>query len=387
MTPPKIALIHDYLVQYGGAEKTLETLIEIFPNSDIYTSLYEPQKMPEIISSQRITSIKDTPFGKNPLIRMFPKYFTFLMPWIFESFDLKDYDLIISDGTAWAKSVLTNPNQIHIAYIHTPPRFLYKYTTESQKRDVWYFKPFVAVLDHFLRIWDFAAAQRPDYLLTNSRETKSRIKKFYNREAEVVYPPVDIEAAKKFLQPKPVPVVAQELGLNVPKEFYLALGRLSAYKNFDLIVKAFNRTRLPLVIAGTGHEEEHLREMAEKNIVFTGKATEPQKEWLLANCLGVIFPVEEEDFGIVPVEAMSYGKPVLAHKSGGVLETVEEGKSGMFFENLTEGSLTSKLLEFDKKVKAKEFDQEKITKSVEKFSKETFEIKIKEFVESKLSAK
>ena len=154
MTITKVAFVHDYLSQYGGAEKTLEALLELYPTADIYTGLYNPKNLPETITSKNIIA------PRNKLFLKLSKLLTFLMPVIFESFDLRSYDLIISDGTAWPKGVITSPNQLHIAYIHTPPRFLYKYSVETTKRNKWYLKPFVSVVDHFLRIWDFGAAQR-----------------------------------------------------------------------------------------------------------------------------------------------------------------------------------------------------------------------------------
>ncbi|MEN9389692.1 MAG: hypothetical protein RLY61_776, partial [Candidatus Parcubacteria bacterium] len=177
MTITKVAFVHDYLSQYGGAEKTLEALLELYPTADIYTGLYNPKNLPETITSKNIIA------PRNKLFLKLSKLLTFLMPVIFESFDLRSYDLIISDGTAWPKGVITSPNQLHIAYIHTPPRFLYKYSVETTKRNKWYLKPFVSVVDHFLRIWDFGAAQRPNYLIANSIEVQKRIKKFYKRDA------------------------------------------------------------------------------------------------------------------------------------------------------------------------------------------------------------
>lgn len=236
----KVAIIQDYLVQYGGAEKTLESWLNIFPQATIYTSLYEAKNMSAAINSKQVVSLRDFWLGKVPGLYTLQKFLTVLMPWIFESFDLHEYDLVISNGTAWAKSVLTHPDQLHISYIHTPPRFLYGYSVESQKRDKWYFKPFVMIVDHFLRIWDVAAAQRPDFIITNSKETQARIKKFYSRDAQVIYPPVDVTTSTG--QP-----------VATPEKFYLALGRLAAYKNFDLLIKTFNETpQLNLVIAGTG---------------------------------------------------------------------------------------------------------------------------------------
>lgn len=367
MRNPKTVFVHEYLVQYGGAERTLEAMMELYPDAPIYTGLYEPKGLSDEINARHII------YPKNSLMARFPKYLTFLMPLVFERFDLREYDLIISDGTAWPKGVLTKHDQLHISYIHTPPRFLYGYSVESQKRDKWYFKPFVKVIDFFLRIWDFSAAQRPDHILTNSRETQARIKKFYGRDATVIYPPVDLE----------FPVTGiPDTGF---EKYYLMVGRMSAYKNFDLVINAFNQLGFPLVIAGTGLEEEKLRSLAKENIRFMGRVSEEVKHGLLKNCLGLINPVKDEDFGIVPVEAMAHGKPVLAHRSGGHLETVIPDVTGMFFEESTLESFIEGFKAFDQKVMNGHFDENLIKDKAQRFSRARFQKEFKEFIDSKLS--
>lgn len=376
MQKPKVAFVHDYLVQYGGAEKTLEALIELYPNSPIYTGIYNGKNLSKFLNDQNIKGPKGGFFAK------IQKVMTFLMPYVFENFDLSDYDIVISDGVSWAKGVLTTPNQLHISYVHTPPRFLYGYSVESkQKRDLWYLKPFVKVIDFYLRIWDYYASQRPDLLLTNSYETQRRISKFYRRDSKVIYPPVDVfykieKDSKKDLENK------QQPNDQVEEPYFVILGRLSAYKNFDLVIKAFNKMEKKLVVIGTGVEEEKLKEMAGNTIVFEGRVSENRKHQLLENCLGVINPVEEEDLGIVPIEAMAHGKPVLAHKSGGHLETVQEDLSGMFFEKLELEPFIKTFNVFESKIKEGKFDPPKIKESVEKFKKQRFQQEISAYVES-----
>lgn len=365
MKEPKVAIIHDYLIQYGGAEKTLEALLEIYPEAPIYTGIYKPDKLSAKINNRKILASKNSLFSK------FPKHFTFAMPLVFEGFDLREFDIVISEGTSWPKGVLTTPEQLHISYIHTPPRFLYKYSVESSNRTNWYYKPFVAVIDHFLRIWDYTAAQRPDFLIANSKETQMRVKKFYGRGSEVIYPPVDIEPTQ----------VKERNNLKVP--YYLAVGRLSAYKNLDLLVQAFNLLGLPLVIIGIGNEEQRLKKMAKPNITFLGQASDEIKREKISECLGLIFPVKDEDFGIVPVEFMAYGKPVLAHRSGGVLETIREGIDGMFFDEITLENFVPKMKEFDKNVTTKVYNPQTIKEHTQMFNKERFKRKFKEFVDNK----
>ncbi len=361
MKEPKVALVHDHLVQYGGAQKTLEAISKIFPDAPIYTGLYKPDNLSSYLNSRKIFH------PKNFFLENATKYFSPFMPLVFEGFDLGNYDLIISDSSCWAKGVLTKPSQLHISYIHTPPRFLYKYSVESTKRNSWYFKPFVSVIDMFLRAWDFAAAQRPDYLIANSKEVQSRIKKFYSRDSVVINPPVELEK-------NPV------LGKAGDGNYYLALGRLVAYKNFLPLIKAFNINGLPLVIVGTGPEEEKLKSSAKTNIKFEGKVSDGRKKELIKNCLGLINPVENEDFGIVPVEAMNFGKPVLVHRSGGHLETVTENKNGMFFDDLSSEKLSEKILEFEKKIRSRLFEPEGISRGVENLSEERFTKEFTTFV-------
>lgn len=366
MKKPKVAFIHDYLVQYGGAEKTLEALLELYPGSDIFTGIYEPTHLSDFLNEQNIKGPRGGFFAK------IQKFMTFLMPYVFENFDLTEYDLIISDGTAWPKGVLTTPEQLHISYIHTPPRFLYGYATSTPKRNAWYFKPFVSIIDFLIRIWDFYAAQRPDILLTNSKETQKRIKKFYRRDAKVIYPPVDVEVD---------PNIAETNTEIEYQNYYLMLGRLEAYKNFDFVITAFNKMQKNLVIIGIGAEEQRLKDLAGENIYFEGRASENRKNYLINNCEGLINPVKDEDLGIVPIEAMSHGKPVLAHKSGGHLETIKAGESGEFFDIYNQGKFIKEFQKFEENIKNQKYDAEKIRKSVEKFSKERFQQEMKEIIE------
>jgi glycosyltransferase involved in cell wall biosynthesis len=364
---PKVAIVHSHLVQYGGGEKTVEALLELFPDAPIFTGMYKPEAMSKFINSRKVITPGE---GVNKLLTVFPiisKYFTFLLPTTFESFDLSGYDVVISSCSSYAKGVLTKPGQLHIAYIHTPPRFLYKYSVESTKRDFFIYKPVVMLVDHYLRIWDFLAAQRPDILITNSAAVRDRIRKFWRRDAKIIYPPVEIDYAK-----------TSKPANNLEQPYYVALGRFSAYKNFDLVVNGFNLTGMKIKILGSGFQGGALKKMARSNIEFVDQPSDEEKHKILSGALGLIFPVTDEDFGIVPVEAMAHGVPVLAHRSGGPMETVIEGETGMFFDNLNLETFTSKLKEFDSLIHKKHFDKEKIKKHAQKFSKERFQ---REFME------
>jgi glycosyltransferase involved in cell wall biosynthesis len=310
-------------------------------------------------------------FKKIPILS---KYLTFLSPLAFESFDLSEFDIIISDSSSYAKGVLTKPDQLHVSYIHTPPRFLYGYSVENTKRNAWYYRWVVVFVDHFLRIWDYNAAQRPNYLVANSKEIQGRIKKFYDRESTVIYPPVELGGAQ-----------TDSNGNNKNGgDFYLIAGRLVPYKNFDVVISAFRELpKLKLKVIGAGPEEKRLRELAGSNVEFMGRVSDKEKHELMSKCLGLINSVEDEDFGIVPIEVLSHGKPVLAHKSAGHLETVRDGETGMYFDDVGVDCLTEALKKFDAKIKSGAFDPKTIRDSTVRFSKDNFKKNFSEFVEKK----
>lgn len=358
---PKVALIHDYLNQYGGAERTLEKIMDLFPDAPIYTGILDLKKLPPVFKERKII----TP-NLNFLFKKFPKLFTFLMGNRFENFDLSSFDLIISDGTAWAKSVITEKNQLHISYIHTPPRFLYKYSSENTLRKKWYLKPLFAYLDFHLRIWDYTAAQRPDFIISNSEEVKKRIKKFYKRDSEVIYPPVRIKKYKE----------------STREEFYLTTGRLSSYKNFNLVINLFNNLQKELIVIGTGIEEENLKNLAKsKKIKFLGKVSDEVLDEYLSKAKGYIFPVKDEDFGIALVEALNHGTPSLAHRSGGPLEILREDIDGLFFDEINLDSLTKKFMEFDKKINENKFNRKEISEYTKRFDENLFQKNLSKFIE------
>lgn len=373
MNEPRVAIVHDYMNEYGGAGRVLDAMHEVFPEATVFTSLYKKEAFP----GSENWNIKTSNINKMPLFEKLSKQYTFLYPLVFEAFDLREFDIVISSSSAWSKGVITNPKQLHIGYIHTPPRFLYKFAGESAKRDAWYYKPFVMVIDSFLRIWDFAAAKRPDFLVANSETVKKRIAKFYKRDSTVIYPPVNL--AQKLVLP--------EEASKFETGYYLSVGRLSKYKNIDLIIEAFNVLGLPLRIVGTGKEEENLKSIAKGNIAFLGGVPDKDLPLLYENCKGVVFAVEDEDFGIVPVEALSYGKPVLAFRRGGPTEYIEDGKTGMFFDSLDAKSLGDAVLKFDKAVDSGTFDAVYIRNSVQKFGVERFKKEFREFVMSKWNEK
>ena len=380
----KIALVHDFLTQFGGAERVLCAIHDIWPEAPVYTSIVDYKVIPMWSGGFGGWDIRTSCLDSFAPARWFTKYFTFLVPLAFEQFDLDEYDVVISSSANFAKGVITHPHQLHICYCHTPPRFLYNYPTETNKRSHWFWGPILRPLDNYLRIWDYSAAQRVDYFIANSKTVAARIKKFYGEKAKVIYPSVDIRMTPNRNSPNESEY-SDKLG------YYLVVGRLSKYKNVDLAIGASNRLKFLLKVVGTGREEKRLRKIAGLTVQFLGSVSDEKLEELYRNCQAVIFPVQDEDFGIVPVEAMSFGKPVIALRSGGVVESVVEGKTGVFFDSPaspakrggrgepTVDSLVSVLQHFD----TTSYKSSDCREQAKKFSKERFQGELKEFVESK----
>lgn len=366
----RVALVHDYLIEFGGAERTLEAIHSIFPYSTVFTSFYDKEAMPASFGDWQIKNILPDSL---PFFKKLSKQYTFLFPLFFEALDLRDFDIVISTWSAWSKAVITSPKQLHISYCHTPPRFLYKYTGESEKRNTWYYKPFVAYLDSFLRVWDYYSSKRPNFMIANSQNVMHRVQKFYGITPEIIYPPVK----------STIELILPSASARFDKDYYLIVSRLVPYKNIDVVILAFSNLGLPLRIVGSGKDEQRLKKLAKGNIAFMGHIDERDLSLMYQNCKGVVFPVKDEDFGITPLEALSHGKPVLAHKSGGVLETLEDGKTGMFFEDLSVEGVIAAVRKFESAIYANQFDATAIKATAVRFDEHVFKDKFLSFVKSK----
>lgn len=348
-----IALVHDWITNISGAERVLLELSDIFPNAPIYTSVLDKNAAKSFSGKKIYTSfLQQIPFIKNKRTILIP--FT---PFAFEQFDLSDYDLVISSSTMASKGVLTKPQTIHICYCHTPPRYLWDPDIDTRAAKG-YAKALRVNTMHKMRIWDRVAADRVDYFIANSNFVRDRIKKYYKRDAKVIYPPVSIERFK----------IAKEI-----KDYFLYVGRLVDYKRCDLAVAAFNKLKLPLYIIGEGPEKARLESMAESNIKFLGHLSDWEIEKFYSEAKAFIFTTEE-DFGIVPVEAMASGRPVIAFSGGGATETVIDGATGVFFDQQSCESLSQAVDKFQKL----KFDSGVIRKQAEKFSSKQFK---KEMIE------
>ncbi len=363
----KTCFVHEYLIDYGGAEQVLKGLMEIWPNSPIYTLIYDREgNCKEIIQSTEVIGsfLNKLPFAKRAHRSYLP-----LMPLAIEQFDFSGYDLIISASHAIAKGIITGPDQLHIGYIHTPIR--YAWDMQSQylahaglERGIK--GALTRILLHYLRIWDMRTVAGVDHYVANSQFIARRIMKLYKREATVINPPVDIDRFS----------VQQE-----KEDFYLTVSRLVPYKKVDLIVRAF--TQMPekkLIIIGEGPELKALKKLASSNITFLGFQSDRVIEESMQSAKAFVYAAEE-DFGIVPVEAQACGTPVIAYGKGGSLETVIPGETGFFFDEQSPRALVAAINAFEN---AEPLDPEKIRHNAERFSKDRFKQEMENFVEEKV---
>jgi glycosyltransferase involved in cell wall biosynthesis len=312
----KVALVHDYLNQYGGAERVLEELHGLFPSAPVYTSMYWPEKMSATI---RGLDVRTSFMQRLPLVTRNHQPFLLLYPLAFESFDLTGYDVVISNSSAFCKGVVTTPGTLHICYCLTPMRWVWNYHAYVERERLGTAARLVlpAAISQ-LRSWDVATAQNVDRFLAISRTVAARINKYYRRDATVIYPPVNCDAFS--LEPAPV------------EDYYLIVSRLIPYKRIDLAVDAFTRLGIPLKIVGSGGRDlAALRARAGRNVEFVGRVSDAQLKQLYASCRALVFP-GEEDFGIAPLEANASGRPVIAYAGGGALDTVQDGRTGVLFE-------------------------------------------------------
>ncbi len=406
----KVALVHDYLNEFGGAERVLLALSELYPDAPIYTAFcregspsYKRFKDKKIMTSWA----QGVPFFASKL----HSPLRFLAPFIWNSFvrQLADFDVVIGSASWYVtKGFKGGSNTVEICYCHTPPRYLYGYPTASGLQKHFLVRVYALLVNHFMRVYDFESAQKVDWFVANSKEVQSRIKKFYRRESTVIYPPVDVEkfsgpvgrfppASARFGK-KPIGdqknmaelrVVGSPSSTATRKSsggYFLVVSRLVGAKNVDIAVEVCTNLKLALKVVGTGRDESRLRAMAGQTIEFLGDVDDDELIMLYQNCRGLIFSGSQEDFGIVPVEAMAAGKPVIALAEGGVKETVIDGKTGLLVEDLAPGAFVIAVNRFLEMEKKGQWDASFIRKYAQKFSKERFKQEIKKFVESKVKA-
>ncbi|MBI5229889.1 MAG: glycosyltransferase [Candidatus Magasanikbacteria bacterium] len=357
----KVALVHDYLTQDGGAERVLRVLQELFPDAPTFVLFHHPS-IPTLLMPEK--DIRTTFLHYLPFIKHHYQWYLPLMPFATERHDIQDFDVVISSTSAFAKGIITPPTTLHISYCHTPTRYLWTDTHNYIKElnYPWIVKMALPSIISRLRLWDQMSAQRVDHFIANSDTVKERIQKFYRRDARVIYPPIALNAYA------PAPQ---------PEDYFLTGGRLVSYKRFDLVVQAFNRLGLPLKIFGAGPEETTLRAHALPNIEFVGRVDDETLKNLYRGALAFINP-QVEDFGLTAVESMASGRPVIAYAEGGALETVKDTVSGVFFHEQSWESLLDAVLDFDHT----RFTPEEVRASVEKFDVSQFKKQLQNTVTS-----
>jgi glycosyltransferase involved in cell wall biosynthesis len=366
----RVALVHDYLVQYGGAERVLEVLTEMYPEAPIYTLIYDPNNLYGAFSGKRI----HTSFLQNmPFARKHHRFFPHLMPMAVEDFDFSKFDLVISSTNSYAKGVITGPETLHISYCHTPMRYAWddchRYLNEFRYSSL--VKKMIPFALNYLRMWDKVSSDRVDVYIANSKTVQRRIQKYYNAPAKVMYPPVNVES---FFAPQ---------YKQLPQEdYYFMLGRFLPYKHYDIVIEAFLSNGKQLKILGSGPEERYLKDLAgsSPNIEFLGRLNDEQSRQYFSKAKAFIFP-SEDDFGIVPVEAMAAGRPVIAYGAGGALETVIEGKTGIFFEEQNSTSVENAVNRFE----TMKFDSTFIREHAKSFDKARFASELQAFIDAQIA--
>ena len=354
-----IALVHDWLTNHAGGERVLLEMSNLFPKAPIFTSVYDPKGAAPF----KDKDIRPSFLQKFPLLKSKRELLVPLTPFAFEQINLSKYELILSSCSMASKGVLSKPGAIQICYCHTPSRYLWEPEVDSRAKSG-FFSGLRQRTAHKMRIWDRIAADRVDYFLANSKYVAARIKKYYQRDSIVVYPPVDVDAYK--------PGKKSEV-----KDYFLFVSRLVRYKKCDLVIDAFNDLGLPLKIIGQGPDKKYLQQKAKSNIEFLGYLSDDEIKKYYSFAKAFVFAAEE-DFGIVPVEAMACGRPVIAFSGGGVKESVVDGVTGVLFDEQTPQCLINTIKNFD----SEKFDPVKIRNQAEKFSREVFRTKYLEAVES-----
>src|SRR5690348_16000868 len=372
MSRLRIAIVHYWFTAYGGGERVIEAFAEMFPQADFFTLVATERGIPPALRNRRLTA---SFVGRIPGAKRWYRHFLPLFPYALEQFDLSGYDLVISSESGPAKGVLTSPRACHICYCLSPMRYVWDMYHEYRKQMNPLSRAAFSLAAHYARQWDVSTAARVDYFAAISDYVAARIRKYYRRESSVIYPPVDVAAG--YLA-------------DATEDYYLAAGRLVPYKRVDLAIEACNRLGRRLRIVGAGPEYTRLKRMAGPTIEFLGKLDDPSLRECYARSRALLFPAEE-DFGIVPVEAQSFGRPVIAYGRGGALETVigiEDGAeahsaTGIFFAEQTADSLAAAITRFEKVESS--FKPEFIRASAQRFSLERFKDEFMKFATGRVA--
>lgn len=364
----KIALVHDYLKEYGGAERVLYSLHEIWPQAPIYTAFCDS----EASAGRAFFKAKVVESWLAPLLKIKNLYspLRFLAPAVWRSFDFSQYDVVLTSASWYITRGFKVGSKTKVfCYCHTPPRYLYGYQTSLEWQRYWPVRIYALLVNHFLRLYDFRSAQTVDHFIVNSRNTQGRVKKFYRRESTIIYPPVEVEKIKKATQ-------------NLKsKDYFLVVSRVVGAKGIDLAIKAAKKLKIPLKIigetAGLHWLNQDLRNLKSRWVEFTGRVSDQELYRFYGQCKAFLALATDEDFGITPVEAMAAGRPVVAYRGGGYLESVVEGKTGEFFNEPTVASLVEILQKF----KPEKYKPVDCRAQAQKFSQKRFKKEIQEFIQ------
>lgn len=346
----KVAVIHDWLTGMRGGERVLEAILEVFPKAHIYTMVYKKGSVSKSIEKHHIhTSF----INKLPFATKLYKHYNMFYPFAVEQYDLRNYDLVISSSHVAAKGVITGPDTLHISYIHTPVRYYWDQFNEYFDHFLVPLKPLIAIVATFFRIWDISNTNRIDCIIANSKFVARRIKKYYNRDAVVIYPPVDVQRFTTIH--------------HTSSDYYVIVSQLVPYKRIDIAIQAFNTNGKKLKIIGKGFYQEKLKHMVTGDIEFLGRITDTELNTVYQHAKGFIFNAVE-DFGIAPIEAQAAGIPVIAYGHGGICETVIDEKTGVFYTEQNADSLNNAIDRFE----LMHFDEHIIKQQASQFSKERF---------------
>ena len=365
----RIALVHDQLQEFGGAERVLIALHEIFPNAPVYTAFLNQTTAKKNIRDFSRWKIITSWAAKIPFIGKLYSPLRFLAPAIWESFDFSEFDVVVSSsGWYMCKGIKirstgsgSSAHPLHISYIHHPPRYLYGYETAVEWQKYWPVKIYATIVNFFLRRWDYLSSQRPDVLIANSEETKKRIKKLYNRDSTVIYPPVSI--------PSKASIKYQVSSIG----YYVTVSRLGKAKHIDLLIQSANINKFNLKIVGKGRELKFLKSIAGDTVEFVTDADDQKRDELIAHAKAFLFASVDEEFGIAPVEAMGFGTPVIAYDSGGLKETVTQEANGFLFKELNPQSLYEEIKKLESLSEEKYLEMRRSArKESEKYSFDRF---------------
>jgi len=360
----KIALVHDELVQSGGAERLILAMHEIWSDAPIYTSICALENLP---SEFKKIDIKTSFMQKLPFSKNLRRQYFFLYPFAFESFDFSGFDVVLSSSTRFAHGIITKPETLHICYSNSPTRFLWETEKYLEGEKVGQMgKIILAPFLSYLRIWDQTAVQRPDFWIANSENVAAKLNKFYRKASTIIYPGVDLRRFQKSTKPHHLK----------PKTYFLVVSRLLSWKQIELAIKACDELKLSLKIVGVGPDYARLKSLANSKVTFLGRVSEEDLISLYKNCKALVL-TQEEDFGITAIEAQASGVPVIAFRGGGAKETIIEGKTGLFFYPQTPEALKETFVQFGKI----RIEPQDCIKNAQKFSLQNFQIQLKNFVE------